>query len=117
MMMVLQRLTHASMTSKQTSGQTNRMTYFLRFAFNLSKVIIFSAGRPIVRSVCLFYIFLLLSSNKMKSSFLFMTTRNNLTMHNDKYRMSDVTIIYRIVEINRAFIYLFKNFVVREYYL
>ena len=37
--------------------------------------------------------------------------RNNLTTHTDKYRMNDVTTIYRIVEINRAFIYLFKNFV------
>ena len=37
MMMLLPRLTQfASMTSKQTSGQTNRMTYFPRFAFNLS---------------------------------------------------------------------------------
>ena len=39
--------------------------------------------------------------------------RNNLTTHTDKYRMNDVTIIYRIVEINRAFIYL----LVCEYYL
>ena len=29
------------MTSKQASGQTNQMTYFPRFAFNLSKIIFF----------------------------------------------------------------------------
>ena len=71
MMMMFLRLTLASMTSKQTSGQTNQVTFFPHFAFNLSKVIFFSACRSIVRSVCLFYIFLLLFSNKKKSSFLF----------------------------------------------
>ena len=40
-----------------------------------------------------------------------MVARNNLTTHNDKYRMNDVTMIYRMVEINRAFIYIFKDFV------
>ena len=35
-----------------------------------------------------------------------MMARNNLTEHTDKYRMNDVTMI-----INRAFIYLLKNFV------
>ena len=40
-----------------------------------------------------------------------MVARNNLTTHTDKYKMNDVTMIYRIVEINRDFIFLFKNFV------
>ena len=58
---------------------------------------IFSACRPIVRSVCLFYIFLLLFSTKMKSSFLFYgNTEQFFTTRTDKYRMNDVTIIYRI---------------------
>ena len=58
---------------------------------------------PVVRSVCLFNIFLLLFSNKMKSSFLFYRGTTNLTRHTANYRMNDVTMIYRI--------YLFKNFV------
>ena len=52
---------------------------------------------PVVRSVCLFKIFLLLFSDKMKSSFLFIVARSNLTSHTAKYRMDDVTMIYRIV--------------------
>ena len=58
---------------------------------------ILSACRPIVHSVCLFYIFLLLFSNKMKSSFLFYgDMKQFFTTHTDKYRMNDVIIIYRI---------------------
>ena len=50
---------------------------------------------PIARSVSLFYIFLLLFSNKMKSSFLFYgDTKQFFTTHTDKYKMNDVTIIY-----------------------
>ena len=60
----------------QTSGQTNLMTYFPRFAFNLSKAIFFAYSYfllvcPWSVSVCLLNIFLLLFSYKMKSSFLF----------------------------------------------
>ena len=63
---------------------------------------------PVVRSVCLFHIFLLLFSNKMKSSFLFYRgTKQFKTTHTAKYRISDVIMIYRIVHL----IYLFKNFV------
>ena len=122
MMIMLPRLTHASMTSKLTSGQTNGMTYFPCFAFNLSKVT-FSAysyfllvGLLSVLFVCFTFsgsYFLI----KWKVRFCFMAARNILTTHTDKYRMNDLTIIYRIVEINRAFIYLFKIFVVCEYYL
>ena len=43
---------------------------FLKWC-NFLCLFIFSACRPIVGSVCLFYIFLLLFSNKMKSLFLF----------------------------------------------
>ena len=62
----------------RTSGQTNRMTYFPRFAFNLSQVIFFAYSYfllvyplSVLCSVCLFNISLLLFSNEMKSSFLF----------------------------------------------
>ena len=69
----------------------------LSFLGNFLCLFIFSACRPIVCSVCLFYIFLLLFSNKMKSSFLFYgDTKLFFTKHTDKYRMNDVTIIYRI---------------------
>ena len=62
---------------------------------------------PVVRSVCLFnFFFLLLFSNKMKSLFLFY--RGTVLSHTAKYRMNDVTMIYRIVT---YLIYLFKNFV------
>ena len=54
---------------------------------------IFSACMPVVRSVCLLNIFLLLFSNKMKSLFLFYRG----TKHTAKYRINDVTMIYRIV--------------------
>ena len=55
------------------------------FLGNVLCLFIFSACRPIVRSVCLFYIFLLLFSNKMKSSFLFYgDTKQFLTTHTDK---------------------------------
>ena len=47
--------------------------------------------------VCLFNIFLLLFSNKWKVRFCFIVARNNLTSHTAKYRMNDVTMIYRIV--------------------
>ena len=67
------------------------------FLGNFLCLFICSACRPIVRSVCLFYIFLLLFSNKMKSLFLFYgNTKQFFTMHTDKYRMNDVTIIYRV---------------------
>ena len=61
---------------------------------------------PVVRSVCLFNIFLLLFSNKMKSLFLFYrgTKQFNLTQ-TARYRMNDVTMIYYIC------IYLFKTVV------
>ena len=46
--------------------------------------------------VCLFnFFFLLLFSNKMKSLFLFY--RDTVLSHTAKYRMNDVTMIYRIV--------------------
>ena len=84
-----------------TSGQTNRMTYFPRFAFNLSKAIsfclfIFSACMPVVHSVCLKFscsYFLI----KWKVRFCFIVARNNLTTHTANYRMNDVTMIYRIL--------------------
>ena len=50
-----------------------------------------------MRSVCLLYIFLLQFSNKMKSSFLFYGGTKQFN--------------HRIVKIDRAFIYLFKNLV------
>ena len=88
-------------TSKQTSGQTNRMTYFPRFAFNISKVIFFAYSFFLrvcllyVLFVCLTFFFLLLFSNKMKGLFLFY--RGTVLSHTAKYRMNDVTMIYRIV--------------------
>ena len=83
-------------TSKQTLGQTNRMTYFPRFAGYFLCLFIFSACMPVVRSVCLFnFFFLLLFSNKMKSLFLFY--RGTVLSHTAKYRMNDVTMIFRIV--------------------
>ena len=97
------RLTQfASMTSKTNlrSNQSNdlfsafRLLSFLGYFLCL---LIFSACMPAVRSVCLFNIFLLLFSNKMKSCFCFIVARNNLTSHTAKYRMNDVTMIYRIV--------------------
>ena len=55
----------------------HRVTYFPRVAFNLIFLRLFSllinillVGLLSVLFVCLFYIFLLLFSNKMKSSFL-----------------------------------------------
>ena len=89
---------YALMTSKQQfEWPIFRVLPFILLKWgNFLCLFIFSACRPIVRSVCLFYIFLLLFSNKMKSCFCFMVKRNNLTTHTDKYRMNDVTMIYKI---------------------
>ena len=86
----------------RTSGQTNRMTYFPRFAFNLSKVIFFAYSYFLlvcpwsVLFVCLTFscsYFLI----KWKVRFCFIVARNNLTTHTANYRMNDVTMIYRIL--------------------
>ena len=86
----------------QTSGQTNRMTYFPRFAFNLSKVIFFAYSYFLL--VCLWsvlFVCLTFSCSyfiiKWKVRFCFIVARNNLTMHTANYRMNDVTMIYRIL--------------------
>ena len=56
---------------------------------------------------------MLLFSNKMKGSFLFYgDTKQFFTTLTDKYRINDVTIIYRIGPL-----YILMNFVVCEYYL
>ena len=90
---------YASMTSKQQiEWPIFRVLplIFLKWGYFLC-LFIFSACRPIVRSVCLFYIFLLLFSNKMKVRFCFFCVKwNSLTTHTDKYRMNDVTMIYKI---------------------
>ena len=74
----------------------HRVTYFPRLAFNLFFLRLFSllihillVGILSVLFVC--FTFLLLFSNKMKSSFLFYDG----TEHTDKYRMNDVTMIYK----------------------
>ena len=52
---------------------------------------------PVVRSVCLFNIFLFLFLIKSEVRFCFIVARNNLITHTAYYRMNDVTIIYRIL--------------------
>ena len=86
----------------QTSGQTNRMTYFPRFAFNLSKVIFFAYSYFL--HVCPLSVLFVWSTFpcsyfliKWKVRFCFIVALNNLTTHTANYRMNDVTIIYRIL--------------------